>query len=138
MENLERPFTDAELRDWRNEDRDIQDDLFRHFIAFASSSEHWVEVSEEVLRVWNVMFDEEVEESSTIDAVLSAAVFAGHKLAILQICRALGLYHEAVEMTLERFGEEGELRSPVSAAEFIELHDEDKNRLEEILAGKFD
>lgn len=91
---------------WEDVDVDEADELHLHFTALEESGQltDWIDVTDEGRRLWNMMFDDQVEEGSAIDSVLAAVAASGYELALRHIAKQLGVSLHAVKCALERSG----------------------------------
>lgn len=90
--------TEAALADWQNEDRDVCDDLYRHFDNTGLLD--WIDIGKEATRVWNLMTLDDVEEESMMDGFFHAVAAAGNYGAMGMVAKMLGLDAEAFSMTV--------------------------------------
>ena len=84
-----------------NDDSDTCDLIHRHFTEISATLEDWGDVADEGLRLWKLMFEEDVESQSPIDGVLAGVAAAAYELAIEHIAKQIGVSGLAVRCALE-------------------------------------
>ena len=89
------------LATWDSNKDDTCDKAHCHFEELEHSFADWGDVSEEARRLYAVMFDEQYDDDSPKDALISAAVAAAYSLAILHVAKRLGVEPIAVHIGLE-------------------------------------
>ena len=110
--------TEKNLIDWANEDRDPVDDCHRHFRDFGAWD--WTEVAFEGRRVWGLMFDNEIEEFSAMDAVIGGVAAQASYGAFCAVAAALGVHADDV-MIAASYWTKKIKTEPVGMAEFMRL-----------------
>jgi hypothetical protein len=110
--------TEKALRNWeRAPDNDF---IYVHFSEYERWD--WCEVSEEGCRVWNIMFDEDVEAQSPADGVFGAMCACSAKGAIKAVAAALGVDAESLQNAVaEWYDNQDQLPPPVGAMRLMEL-----------------
>jgi hypothetical protein len=112
--------TEKALLDWDNEERDICNDLHEHFAAFGRWD--YTEVADEARRVWNLMFDADIEKGSPSNGVFSACAAQASHGAFSSVAAALGVDVMALKCVVEEWYEkQDKLPPPVSKDRFMTL-----------------
>lgn len=125
------------LLDWESDDRDPGDDLHRHFEDYGRWD--WCDISDEGRRVWNLMFNDEIEEWSPQDGVFSAIAAQASHGAFAAVAAALGVDMEALRhAAAEWYENQDNLPPPVSPEQFMAKCVEAAQWLKDLRAGKFD
>ena len=116
--------TENALKDWQNEARDSGDDLHHHFSEYGRWD--WCEISDEARRVWNLMFDEDIDDDSPKDGVWTAAAAQAAEGAFSTVAAALGVDAKAFQMAIAPWYENQDEPPPaVTAERLIELCNEE-------------
>lgn len=104
MEKREMSDTEKRILQWarENNDSDTCNDIHVHFNELAEKFDEWPAVAAEGLRLWNMMFEDDVEEFSAIDGVIAGVSAAAYDLAIRQVAKQLGVSRRALMCALER------------------------------------
>ena len=120
--------TEKALLRWEEGDSLIDHDLHVHFTEFGRW--YWPEVSDEAVRVENLMFGSDIHEESPRADVYHAACAQASNGAMSAMAAALGLELEVVGLALAPWFENQDNPPPaVSAARFMELCAESKEWL---------
>ncbi len=95
--------TERRILKWDDPDdgSDTCDLIHKHFTECSGKFETWSDVADEGLRLWNMMFSDNIEEGSPTDGVLTGIAAAGYELAIAHVASQLGVSGYAVECALE-------------------------------------
>jgi len=134
-------MTDEQLSGWDRIECDLGDGLVRHFEEFAKSSvspdvSGYIEIRQEALRVWNVMFaDDQAEENSAVDDVLFGVAVGGWHSAMAHVAKALGVRVQDLEYAIGVMEHEG---LPASAENLMRGCAEAVQFEHDLKAGKFD
>jgi hypothetical protein len=107
MEQPEMSDTEKRILQWadENNDSDTCNDIHVHFDELAEKFDDWPAVAHEGLRLWNIMFKDDVEQFSAIDGVIAGVAGAAYDLAIRQVAKQLGVSRRALMCALEREGD---------------------------------
>lgn len=100
---MEEPKTPVEKRllEWDSDQNYTPDDIHRHFESLAERLNEWPAVAREGLRIWNMMFNDSVEEDSAVDAVLAGIAAAADECALRQVASRIGVSVYAVRLAIE-------------------------------------
>jgi hypothetical protein len=80
---------------------DTCDLIHKHFQEHEGAFIDWTEVANEGVRLYGLMFEEDVEASSPVDGVFSGVAAAAYCLAIAKVAKQLGVTEFAVHCALE-------------------------------------
>jgi hypothetical protein len=112
--------TEKALRDWREENSDVCDDLHHHFTDFDGWD--WFDISSEARHVWEIMFDEKVETFSPIGGILSAVAGAAYEGTVAAVAAAIGVNARSLRIVLEPWTEnKGNHPEKVTTDQLIEM-----------------
>jgi hypothetical protein len=90
------------LRNWAGDDSQDDCDLLHGLFRMREQNfSEWMEVADEGRRVWNLMFSDDVEESSPVDGVFGAIAASAYNLALSKVANEMGLSVRAVESALD-------------------------------------
>jgi len=78
-----------ELKNWETTEEELGSLLHEHFEDFGKWS--WCEIAEEGRGVWNEMFNEDVQEDSPIDGIISAVAAQAGEAAFVAVATMLGV-----------------------------------------------
>jgi hypothetical protein len=112
----ESPVTDDELRNWEEWDDDLDCILFDHFSG--ANVRHWPDVYREGIRVWNVMFQLEMEDESPQSGVLSAIAVQSANGVFESFGAALGVNPEILKHVLHKYYELDKRPRPMGLERF--------------------
>jgi len=89
---------------WDDQDdlSDTNDLIHQHFTDLEPTFEDWGDVADEGLRLWNLMFEENVEPDSPAEGVLAGIAAAAYNLAIFQIAKQIGVSCGSLMIALEQ------------------------------------
>ena len=122
-------MTDEELKNWEKSDSDINDELHNHFSTWGRWD--WTEIAGEALRVHNVMFGDDIEDDSPIDAVTTAAIAHADHMAYEAMAAAIGVNATHLRCTVARWSEnQDKLPAPVSVERLLDMIKETRAELE--------
>jgi len=112
-------MTDKELRDWEN--RGLwADDFHKHFAGFDRWD--WIDVSRESIRVYNVMFDEEIEEFSPLEGIIEATAAQAQSGAFSMMAAAIGVNAQDLRSAIFEYSEDQDnLPPPISIEKLMDL-----------------
>ena len=112
--------TEAKLRNWARDDAVTDDDMHRHMRDFGRWD--WCEIADEGRRIYGVMFGEEVESGSAVDAIIGGVSAQAADGAWAAVAAALGVDAEDVRMAVADWYEKQDATPPpVSPDRFMEL-----------------
>ncbi|MFA5186965.1 MAG: hypothetical protein WC551_10835 [Patescibacteria group bacterium] len=112
--------TESRLLDWENPNTETLCDAHFHMKDFGRWD--WVDVSDEGVRIWNLMFDDNIESLSAADSVFSAIAAQSAEGAFNAVAAALGVDPEALKLVAACWYEnQDDLPPPVSAEKFMEM-----------------
>jgi hypothetical protein len=80
---------------------DTCDLIHKHFEEHGGAFSDWTEVANEGVRLYGLMFEEDVESWSPLDGVLSGVAASAYCLAIAKVAKQLGVSELAVHCALE-------------------------------------
>lgn len=132
--------TEKVLLEWDADEHNISgDDVFdalnEHFIEFGRW--HWVEISDEARRVWNLMFKDKVENGSPMDGVWTAAAAQASDGAFEAMAAALGVESFALQAAIAPWLENQDcLPPPVTAKRLLDLCEEAVAARRKLLAAR--
>ena len=86
-----RSALEQEIANWDREDVDLGDAVHKHFKELASQMHDWIDVAAEGRRLWDVAFQEPMEEYSAIDDMLNGVAAAAWHAAIGRIASELNI-----------------------------------------------
>lgn len=89
------------LAAWGSNDIEIENEVHLYFTSVARELDDWPAVAEKARHVFNVMFKDEVEDGSAVDAVLAGIAAAADECAMRQVALRLGVSVYAVRIALE-------------------------------------
>jgi hypothetical protein len=104
MHKPELTDTEKRIMQWADEanDSDTCNDIHVHFDELAEKFDDWPAVADEGVRLWNMMFKDDVEQFSAIDGVIAGVAGAAYDLAIRQVAKQLGVSRLALMAAMER------------------------------------
>lgn len=82
-----------------SEEANFDDECFRAGEVLTRDSEDWPDLADSFRELWNQVFDEEIEEHSKYDDMITAAVSSGYYLAMRHICKAMGIEFDELLMS---------------------------------------
>lgn len=109
----------SHLLAWEDDDRDPTNDVHNHFEAFGRWD--WIEVAEEGIAIWNVMFDEQVEQDSAMGAVFYGVAAQGAHGAWATVAAALGVDPEHLRIACYDFEFQDDLPPPIGGEALVAL-----------------
>ena len=121
-------MTDEELKNWDNADAHVCDDLWEHFAKQGGRT--CGQTSTEALRVFNVMFNSNLDPFSNLSDLFKATANHANNLAHERIGAALGIDGDALAWALSPWtGDQYPLPGPVTFDRLLELVEEAKVRI---------
>jgi hypothetical protein len=108
------------LLDWENEDRDIFDDLFTYFEKEFGRHDCW-DIADEGRRLWNLMFDECIEQQSVKDGLFKAITAHAEDCAFANVADVLGVDVNDLQCAVEEWHTKDHLQFPVGPDELMRL-----------------
>ena len=130
MENID--DLKEELKNWADEDADDTNNLLHRYFE-ASQIRHWCSVSDEGSRAYNIMFNEEVERDSPLDALFSGIAAQAAHGVWETVAEAFGLEAKYVHMVLATYEElepEDARIPPITFEQFMKMYKEEKETWE--------
>ena len=128
-----RRVTMESLADWDNR-KSIEDELHYYFEDTYGGWD-WCDIYREALKVWKVMFDEEIEDSSAVAAIFAAVAAQSAYGAFAAVAAAIGLDAKGLEAAVSDWYEnQDDLPKPVSCEELNEKVKEETRQLNDIEA----
>ena len=125
--------TENALINWESDANDTGDDMHRHFQDVGYW--HWGDISDEGRRIYNLMFSENVEDSSPHSAVFDGIAAQSAHGVYAAFAAALGLDSEVLEITISEWMEnQKDLPAPVDWHEFMNRYKEDEKLLRDLRA----
>lgn len=91
--------TEDRLKSWNAEDAFPLDDMHVHMRDFGRW--YWEDAATEGRRIYNLMFNENVENDSPVDAVFQGVAAQAAHGVFAAVAAALGVSPEAVKMAME-------------------------------------
>ena len=126
MENMKALI--EEIKNWDAEDADDTSDLLHRYFG-ATNLRDWCAVADEGLRVHKLMFNEEVQQYSPLDALISAVAAQSAHGVYAALAAALGLEVKYLQFVLASW-DELEPHDPdppaISIEEFMQRYKQEK------------
>ena len=89
------------IKNWRTNDEHIGDAIHKHFTEVEPSLEDWIDVYTEGMKIWGLVFEEDLDEFDLETDVLAGVAASAWNLALTQVVQALELSGvEQLEETL--------------------------------------
>jgi len=99
------------LRNWDNADSDLEDDLYRYFINEFNRWD-WADIANEARRVWQLMFDEEIEDDSPVSYIFCAIAASAYNGAMASVAAAIGVDQDGLELAASHWYENQDALPP--------------------------
>ena len=126
--------TENALLSWYDTEDDVCDALHDHFVNL--DRWEWCEIADEARRVWNLMFKDEVEMHSPMDAVWTAAAAQASYGAFAAVAAALGVKTFALQEAVAPWMEnQNSPPHPIPAERLMELCEEATTNRRRLLAS---
>ncbi len=93
-----------EVKNWADEEADDTNNLMHRYFE-ATQLRHWCDVADEARHVYKLMFAEELEEYSPLDALISGVAGQAADGVWHAVAEAFGLEKEYVHLTLAHYEE---------------------------------
>jgi len=114
------------LANWQSEENDYCDDIHHYFENL--NVHYWPDVADEARVLWKVMFGDELEDGSPIDAIITGVAAQAADGVWRAVARAFGLNATLVECALAHWYEEypeHETPPPITFDEFMQKYEEE-------------
>jgi hypothetical protein len=98
MENLK--DLKEELKNWETDDSDETGNLLHRYFE-ATQLRDWCSLADEARVVYKLMFNDELEEGSPVDAIISGVAAQAAESVWRTVAEALGLDKDVLQSTLE-------------------------------------
>ena len=117
--------TERELKNWE-EEGDYTCAIYEHMEE--TNLTYWPDIVYEGQRIWKLMFDEELEDDSPVDTILSGVACQAARGVEIAVARMFGLKnHNAVGLALASYIEcdslDKEVPKPITYEEFIKEYE---------------
>jgi hypothetical protein len=103
VDNSNLTETEKRILKWDdpNDDSDTCDLIHKHFTESAAKFPEWGDVSDEGVRLYGLMFGENIEDFSPLYGLFAGVAAAAYYLAVSEVARQLGVTEFAVQCALE-------------------------------------
>ena len=121
-----------EVKNWADEKADDTNNLMHRYFE-AAQLRHWCEIANEAQHVYELMFNQELEEYSPLDALISGVAAQSADGVWHAVAEAFGLEKEYVHLTLAHYEElspDDERIPPITVESFMAAYKKTKETWE--------
>lgn len=122
MSNNRKELLEEEFKNWENDDSDIGYQIYEYMDTQGTGM--WCDSVCHGQNLWKLMFDEEIEDESPIDVVLTGVAYHAAKSVEESVARMFGLKAEIVALVLAEYVEYPDNKEVLTFDKFIEKYNE--------------
>jgi len=120
MSNNRKELLEEEFKNWEDDDSDIGYQIYEYMDLQGTGI--WCDSVEHGRNLWNLMFDEEIEDESPIDVVLTGVAYHAAKSIEESVARMFGLKADLVGLVLAEYVEYIDNKEVLTFDKFLEKY----------------
>ena len=126
MSSNRKELLEEEFKNWKDDDSDIGYQIYEYMDIQGTGM--WCDSVEHGRDLWKLMFDEEIEDESPIDVVLTGIAYHSAKSMEESVARMFGLKESSVALVLAEYVENPDNKEVLTFDKFIEKYNEYENK----------